>query len=77
MPVFRRNKRRRVIGQGDTFTFDEDRGGRIEREIPPENPDPPPEKWRGEPWGWVKDDPPPEALRFQRGDFPPGYRDGA
>lgn len=68
---------RRIIRDGDTFTFDEDFGGLIEREVPP--PAEWPESQRGEPWGeWAghEDDLSTEVLRFRRGEFPPRYREG-
>jgi len=66
----------RLIRPGDTFTIDEDRAGLIRREQPSPSTDVLP--WYGEPWAWrfdIHPDAPPEAFRFQREDWPPGYRE--
>ena len=71
-----------LIGDGDAYTEDELRAGRVRlAEVPPD-PDPPPEETRGEPWGWTKGPPYPRGWRQDglygpqsRGD--PGPYDGA
>jgi len=51
-----KRRRRRLIRPGDTYELRELLDGLVELEIPPPNPDPPPEESRGEPWGWPDDD---------------------
>jgi len=66
---------RRIIRDGDTFTIDDELSDLIRLDIPEPAPEPPAEI-QGEPWGWTKLGPrPPEADRFDRGEYPPRYRD--
>lgn len=56
--------KRRLVRFGDRFTSDELEHGDVELEAVPENPDPPPEDERAEPWALAADAPPEKHRKF-------------
>ena len=67
---------KRIVRDGDTYTIDDERAGRIQRKEPPPRDDPPPESSRGEPWMWPEDEEHRERPRGWRadGDYYGGQR---
>jgi hypothetical protein len=51
-----RRRRRRLVRDGDTYTLDELLDDTVELEERDEDENPPPERTRGEPWGWPDDE---------------------